>query len=72
MARKYFRAARSMPPLPHKLPGQEFSITKSPAVEWLLNQPEIRQALFDLVRENKLIVYDAETGLWKGVDYPHG
>ena len=50
-----------MPPLPHKLP-----------VEWLLNQPEIRQALFDLVRENKLIVYDAETGLWKGVDYPHG
>lgn len=65
-------AARKMPPLHHKLPGEDFDWMKSETVKWLVSQPEILNFIWQSVRnktgENMLISYDADTGTWQGVD----
>jgi hypothetical protein len=61
---------KNMPPLHHKLPDEEFDIFKSEAINWLLQQPEILNYLWDEVaRRSENIVYDEESGLWTGIDY---
>lgn len=64
--RKGFEAACNMPRLKHTLPGVKFDIMNSEVAKWLVQQPSIRQTLFDLVREQGLIVYDPQTGTWEG------
>lgn len=65
--------AKTMPPLFHKVPGEEFDIKKSEAVKWLLSQPEIANYVFHRITSqgtsNPLIVYNPKTGKWQGVDY---
>jgi hypothetical protein len=63
------QAAKTMPPLRHSLPGQEFDIAKSEVVQWLTNQPEILQWLFESVKDKALIAYNPSNGTWQGVDY---
>lgn len=68
-------AARKMPPLHHKLPGENFDFEKSEAVRWLVMQPDILNYIWQSVclrgEASRLIVYDSEHGTWQGVDY-HG
>jgi hypothetical protein len=67
-----FDAAKTMPPLRHSLPGEAFDIDRSEVVEWLCRCPQIRQYVFDVARDPRsgpAIVYDAETGSWRGVDH---
>lgn len=64
--------ARMMPELWHDLGDDEFDITKSEVVDWLISQPDILQYIFTRVANNgskPLIVYDPKRGSWKGVDY---
>lgn len=63
-----FETARRMPPLHHTLPGQPFHIEDSEVVLWLISRPEIMQYVFDRAAED-CIVYDAQTGTWRGRDY---
>lgn len=63
-----FDITKQMPPLHHTMPGEEFDITKSEVVKWLISQPEIMQLIFNAVK-GKYIVYDKVTGTWRGVDY---
>lgn len=61
--------SRRMPPLRHSMPGETFDIERSEVVAWLLERPEIMQAVFDRVSGYDCIVYDKRTGTWKGADY---
>ena len=69
---RLLNAARKMPPLHHKLPGEDFDWMKSETVKWLVSQPEVLNFIWQSVRnktgENTLISYDADTGTWQGVD----
>ena len=60
--------AKSMPPLHHTLPGEPFDISKSEVIQWLMDQPDIMQMVFNAVKE-KYIVYDRGTSTWRGIDY---
>lgn len=60
-----------MPELVHNLSGEsgdkKFDIMKSEVAAWLVEQPGIRQFVFNKIREAGMIAYDGETGTWKGV-----
>jgi len=58
--------AKKMPPLYHTLPGCGFDIMKSDVAEWLINIPEIRQKIFNMAVNKGVIVFDVDTGKWKG------
>ena len=66
---KKLNTARNMPPLVHSIPGINFDIKDSKVVQWLIQQPDIQQMVFEKVK-NCEIVYDPKTSTWKGVDYP--
>ncbi len=72
---KHFACTRMMPPLKHSKDDGAFDITKSDVVDWLCQQPELMQFLFDSVRyavddrHNHFIVYDKELGMWRGADF---
>lgn len=65
--------ARRMPPLYHKLPGENFDINKSEVAKWLVNQPDIVNYVVNRIKaagtSNPLICYNPSTGKWQGVDY---
>lgn len=61
--------AKKMPPLYHRLPEKEFNHADSEVLKWLVTQPDIAQHVFDKVSEWGYIVYDNDTGKWRGVDY---
>jgi hypothetical protein len=63
-------AAAQMPPLPHSVERAEtFDITKSQAAQWLAQQPEILQAIFDQFHSAGAIWFSNETKTWQGVEY---
>ena len=61
-----FCAMTKMPRLKHKSPNQPFSLKESEVVQWLVATPEAQQYLFDKARSSGAIVYDSESGTWKG------
>lgn len=60
---------KQMPPSYHTLPGQKFDIKKSEVVQWLVDQPEILNNLWNRLKQSGFVKYDSDTGLWTGVDY---
>ena len=62
-------AAKCMPPLYHKLPGQEYDIHKARTLWWLSKQPEVLTYIWDIVKQSGAIKYDSNTGKWQGVDF---
>ena len=40
----FLDCVKTMPPLYHSLPNEQFSLQKSEVVAWLIKQPEIQQA----------------------------
>jgi hypothetical protein len=59
-------AARKMPLIDHFRRGEPFDIMRSKVCEWLCQQPEIRQDLFNHFRRSGAIVY--VDGQWRGAD----
>lgn len=57
----------TMPPLRHSVEGQPFDINKSNVMDWLWQQPEIRQWIFDKAKSSERIAYDPITKHWHGV-----
>jgi len=66
---KLWKAARGMPPLRHSVPGQDYDVRQSEVVRWLVQQPDILQIVFESVKDHKEIVFDRDTGTWRGIDY---
>ena len=61
---------RSMPPKSHwPDKSQPFDVLGSEVAEWIISQPDIRQHLFNKARDRGLIVFDQDTGCWRGVDW---
>lgn len=61
--------ARNLPPLYHKLPGQDYSPKKSEAIQWLIQRPSILEFIWDHVKQSGDVVYDSDTRKWQGIDY---
>lgn len=62
-------AATLMPALKHSDPTDQFHISKSDVVKWLRDQPAILQAMFNFYKDSGAIIFDKETGLWRGIDF---
>ena len=60
--------AKSMPPLYHTQPGEDYHWKKSDVLKWLAARPALIEYLFETVK-NKEIVYNPDTGKWQGVNY---
>lgn len=65
----FLDCVRKMPPLMHSIPGQKYDVMNSQAALWIASQPDVIQKMFNMAQNNKAIMYDAETGTWRGVDY---
>ena len=65
---KLLETAKQMPPLYHTIPGQDFDMSKSEVVKWLLEQPEIQNYVWNNIKNSGSVIYDSDTGKWKGVD----
>lgn len=66
--------AEMMPPFKRHSVTQPFDIRRSEVVQWLIEQPEILQAVFDFYRERGAIVYNPLTKTWAGAHFqnpPH-
>ncbi len=59
---------RKMPPLYNTLPNEDFDITKSEVAQWLIKQPEAMQIVLSGATASGHIVYNPDTGKWKGMD----
>lgn len=64
-----YRTAKKMPPLYHKLPGQEYDDQKSRVFWWLTKQPEVLNYVWNKLVQSGAVKYDANTGKWQGVDF---
>jgi hypothetical protein len=62
------QAASRMPPLNH-WPGHSFDIMRSEVAQWLCDQPELRQELFNWCKHRGIITFDLETRRWRGVEW---
>jgi hypothetical protein len=60
------KAAAKMPPLNH-WPNQDFDIMQSEVAEWLCQQPEIRQEVFNWCKLRGAITYDLHEKRWRGI-----
>ena len=58
-----------MPPSFHKIPGSEYDVRKSEAVQWLIKNPSILEFVWDQFKQSGDVLYNPETGKWQGVDW---
>ncbi|MEG2286121.1 MAG: hypothetical protein RSB90_11210 [Eubacterium sp.] len=65
---KLLNIANMMPELKHSTSEKVFEIKNSDVVRWLVKQQDIQQYIFNTVMNHE-IIYDKDTGTWKGVDY---
>ncbi len=66
---KLLDVAKNMPPSYHTLPGVEFNIKNSEVINWLIDQPEILNFLWNQIKQSKDVYYDPVTKVWTGVDW---
>jgi hypothetical protein len=57
-----------MPRLKHYVPGEAFDFQKSELVQWLMNNEHAFDLVFSALQSSGAIVFDSETGEWKGCD----
>jgi hypothetical protein len=65
-ASRALKRAAQMPKLFHTLPREGFDLAKSQVVNWLCEQPEIRQAVFEWCNHTGAIVF--RDGRWHGAE----
>ena len=63
------RRAAQMPPLALAQPDGTFDLKQSEVVRWFLDQPEIVNHFVDAARNAGAIVFDKESGKWRGRHY---
>ena len=66
---KLYDVVKSMPPLYHKLPDEEFDIRKSRVIWWLVKQPELLEYVWNRIKQSGAVQYNPQTGKWQGVDF---
>lgn len=63
-----FKVAALMPPGQKHKPEPEFDWSKSEVLNWLVDQPGIRNYLFEKCNHSGAIVFDQSSGTWRGRD----
>ena len=66
---KKLNIAKKLPPSFHKKNNENFDIKKSEVIEWLINQPQILEFVWDNIKQSGDIVFNQKTGKWQGIDY---
>ncbi|MFU2203611.1 hypothetical protein ACM0QA_02385 [Streptococcus pluranimalium] len=66
---KKLLVGKTMPPLYHTLPGRDFEHEKSQVLKWLARDLVIQDWVMEQLKSAGYIIYNPETGQWKGVDY---
>lgn len=66
---KRLSLAKKMPPLYRKRPGEKYSAQNDEVLDWVKFHTDLVMYLIDVLRSIGYIVYNEETGEWKGVDY---
>lgn len=61
--------AKNMPMNFHRLPGMGYDPDKSKVLDWIANQPELLEWIFQQLRSTGYIVYAPQWGAWHGVDF---
>ena len=61
--------AKNMPMNFHRLPGMEYDPDKSKGLDWIANQPELLEWIFEQLSSTGYIVYDPAWGAWHGVNF---
>lgn len=61
--------AKNMPMNFHRLPGMGYDPDKSKVLDWIANQPELLEWIFQQLRSTGYIVYDPAWQAWHGVDF---
>lgn len=61
--------AKRMPPLFHKLPGEDFDIRKARTLWWLVKQPQVLKYIWDLLKQSGAVEYNSSTGKWQGIEF---
>lgn len=61
--------AKNMPMTFHRLPSMEYDPDKSKVLDWIANQPELLEWIFEQLRSTGYIVYDSDWGAWHGVNF---
>lgn len=64
----FLDCANKMPALSHVNSRDNSDIKKSKVAQWLVNQPEVMQKIFDMAKNKKVIKYDPTTQTWRGAD----
>ncbi len=62
-------AAKTMPPLYHKLPNQTFDFRQARTLWWLVKQTAVLKYVWEIVKQSGAVTYDARTGKWQGIDF---
>lgn len=65
---KLLEAVKRMPPLRHSIPGKEFNIKNSEVINWLIQQPDILNYVWNNIKNTDSVKFDSITGKWQGVD----
>lgn len=70
---KYMNCVSKMPPLRFVYDGyeenEEFDFNKSPMMQWIVKQADVKRYLHAYIKQTELIRYDSDLKLWIGVDY---
>lgn len=66
---KLLEIAKNMPPVRHTISGQNFEIQNSEAIQWLIQQPEILNYIWNNVKNSGAVIYDPQTSRWTGAEY---
>ncbi len=65
---KWRRIVAKMPPLRKRQTGMPYSYENDDVMRWFASQPDLVNVVVDKACGAGLIVYDRETGMWKGRD----
>lgn len=65
---KKLEVGKQMPPLYHKLPGEEYAPGQSEVLNWIAQQPDLLEWTFAQLKSAGYVEYDSETGIWSGVE----
>lgn len=66
---KVFEMAKSMPPLYHSIPDEDFDIQKSEVMKWIMQNSITWDYVWNNIKQSGAIIYNPDTGKWQGVDY---
>lgn len=61
-------AASFMPPLRHKISGEEYDRHKSEVLKWIAGNAFLLEYIFSKAVQAGYVQYDSQSGTWQGVN----